>query len=324
MPLLRRIGPQLGAAWDAAWFGPIERLPLALFRIGFGLLWIDIIVSSYPNWSRFYGRDGIVPFAWLGEEYFARPSLLSISSSDLWTTAFFWFALAAAVAFTIGFKTRIATILLYAAVISMINRTPTITHGEDLVSRPLLFFACFAPLGDRLSIDAWLRARSGARTPAAGAVWPQRLMQISLLFVYVFSVPAKPSDDTAWLDGTALYYVMASANWGRFPELARLFYSGPLSAILTASTLAIEGTFPILVWRRRTRPYALAALGGLQLGIAILVNNVFNFNLIMLIGFILFVPDPALERVSEWLQQVRLRARGAIRARTMSPSPRSG
>ena len=90
------------------------------------------------------------------------------------------------------------------------------------MSRPLPFFACFAPRGDRLSLDAWLRARSGARTLPAGAAWPQRLMQISLLFVYVFSVPAKPSDDIAWLDGTALYYVMASANSGRFPELAPL------------------------------------------------------------------------------------------------------
>jgi len=32
------------------------------------------------------------------------------------------------VAFTVGFKTRIATIALYAAVMSMINRTPTITR----------------------------------------------------------------------------------------------------------------------------------------------------------------------------------------------------
>lgn len=287
---------RIGRAWDRWWFGPTQAVALAAFRIVFGLLWVDILLSSIPNWMRFYGRDGIVPFAWLGEPTFARPSLLAVSSDPLWTQAFFVFALASALAFTVGLRTRLATIALYLVVISMVDRTPTITHGEDLVSRPLLFFACFASLGDRLSVDSWLRWRAGLPAPVAGAIWPLRMMQVSAAFVYLFSLPAKPHDDVAWIDGSAIYYVMASHNWGRFPELAPLFYSGPLSPLLTWSTLLIEGSFPLLVWPTRTRPFALAALASLQVGIALLVNNVFNFNVVMLASFVLFIPDPTFER----------------------------
>lgn len=287
---------RISAWWDTTWFAPTQPLAMAVFRIGFGLLWLDILLSSFPNWLRFYGANGIVPFSWLGEQYYARPTLLAISSDQLFTWLFYWVSVAAAVAFIVGFRTRLATVWLYLALSSMVNRTPSITHGEDLVSRELLFFACFASLGDRVSIDAWLRARRGLPPPRPGRIWPLRLMQLVVAFVYLFSMPAKPSDDVAWRDGTAIYYVMASVNWGRFPSIAPLFYSGPLSYFLTLGTLVVEGSFPILVWFRRTRAVALVAIALLQVGIALLVNNVFNFNLVMLTSFVLFVPDLALER----------------------------
>lgn len=315
---------RLAVWWDRAWFAPTQPLALAVFRIAFGLLWLDILVSSFPNWMRFYGADGIVPFAWLGETYFARPSLLAVSSGEGYSWAFYWSALAAGVAFTIGYRTRVATVVLFLAVISMINRTPSITHGEDLVSRQLLFFACFASLGDAWSVDAWLRRRSGLPDPRPGSIWPLRLMQISTTFVYLFSTPAKPADDVAWIDGSAIYYVMASYNWGRFPALAPLFYSGPLSALMSWGTLVIEGSFPFLVWSRRTRPYTLAALAGLHTGISLLTNNVFNFNLVMLTSLLLFVPDPMLKRTvsAAWRAASVLRPAHRNRGAAHDPSRR--
>ena len=306
---------RIGRWWDAAWFAPAQPLALAAFRILFGLLWIDVLVSSYPNWLRFYGADGIVPFAWLGEAYFARPSLLSISSAESFTWACYWIALAAAIAFTVGYRARAATIMLYLAVLSMVDRTPSVTHGEDLVSRQLLFFACFASVGDRWSVDAWLRSRRGLPLVRPGAIWPLRLMQLTLAFVYLFSMPAKPSDDVAWRDGSAIYYVMASVNWGRFPALAPLFYSGPLSYFASLGTLVAEGAFPLLVWWPRTRALALVGIAMLQVGIALFVNNVFNFNVVMMAGFLLFIPDLAYERalarVAERLRRIAPGVRGS-------------
>jgi len=302
--------------WDRAWFTSTQSHALAAFRIVFGLLWIDITLSSFPNWLRFYGRDGIVPFSALADPFFARPSLLSVSASEQWTWAFFVVSLGAAVCFTLGYRTRAATVALYLAVISAVNRTPTITHGEDLVARPLLFFACFASLGDVWSVDAWLRSRRGSPAPLPGTIWPLRMMQISVVFVYLFSLPAKPIDDRAWLDGTAIYYVMASENWSRFPQLATLFAYGPITSLLTVVTLVTEGAFPFLVWWSRTRWIALGSLAALKVGIGILVGHVFNFNVVMLASFLLFVPDATLVRVLAWTRgrwAARWRLRGISR-----------
>ncbi|MBI2773288.1 MAG: HTTM domain-containing protein, partial [Chloroflexi bacterium] len=252
---------------------------------------------------RFYGADGIVPFAWLADPFYARPSLLALTSDERWTWAFYVIALAAVVAFTVGYQTRRVTVLFFLVLLSMINRTPTIMHGEDLVSRQILFFACFASLGDRWSVDAWLRSRRGLAPVHARAIWPLRLMQLALVFVYMFSMPAKPSDDVAWRDGTAIYYVMSSWNWARFPQLAPLFYSGPLSYFMSLGTLVVEGAFPLLVWWKRTRAFALISIFLLQVGIALLVNNVLNFNAVMLTGFLLFVPDTTFARVADRLMR---------------------
>jgi hypothetical protein len=58
----------------------------------------------------------------------------------------------------------------------------------------------------------------------------------------------------------------------------------------------VEGAFPFLVWWSRTRWIALGSLAALQVGIAVLVGHVFNFNVVMLASFLLFVPDEALAR----------------------------
>lgn len=291
----------LWRAFRGFWFGEVNTTSLALFRIAFGVIWLSILISSYPNWLRFYGPQGVVPLDYLADAAFdgGRLSIFAHTRDPFWTMAVYWLALAAAAMFTVGWKTRLATIALYGLVISMVNRAPSLVHGEDQVSRQLLFFACFAPLGDQLSVDAALTRRAGRATGGRAPAWSLRLMQLAIVFIYVFSVPAKPSDDVAWLDGSAVYYVMASANWGRFPALAPLFYGGFLSALATYATLLVEAAFPLLVWFKRTRPYVLVALALLQLGLTLLVDDVMNFNLVVLSGLILFVPGDSAERALE-------------------------
>ena len=295
--------------WLRFWFDPADLVALAVFRIGLGSLWIVILLISYPNWLRFYGPDGVIPL-WLitADPYFdgGRLSLFFHTRSDFTTMLVFWFALASAVAFTVGWKTRIATVCLYAVVISMTNRAPSIVHGEDQITRPLLFLACFAPLGARLSLDAWRR-----RDIVVASRWSQRLLQITVAAVYLFSMPAKPADDRAWIDGTAVYYVMASGNWARFPELAQPFYSGIVSALATYGTLLVEGAFVVLAWWGRTRLFAIGALAFLHLVLAVILLNVVFFNLAMVVALTLFVPGTV---VTEWSRR-GWAAADALRAR---------
>ena len=296
--------------WDKLWFSRFDPLSVSLFRIFLGILILVMFLANAPNWDRFYGAYGI-------------PSLhdldLNRPSEDSWSLfywtegkipvgAYWWLGFLAALAFTIGWKTRWATILLYALQTSMIHRNLAIVNGDDLVLRMLLFYSCFAPLNHCLSVDWWLKKkRERAEGPVSESewplIWPIRMMQINIAFIYLISLPYKLLGDPGWLNGDEIYWVMASSMWSRWPW-PQVFcqWNGLLSKIFTYGTIASEACFPTLVWFRPTKLYVLAAIAALHLGIAFVIPNVAFFTLAMVCSFWVFVPA---SRIREWLGRLR-------------------
>jgi hypothetical protein len=74
------------------------------------------------------------------------------------------FAIAAlvAIALLVGYRTRLATVLL-ALLASLQARNPTLIQGGDNLLLLLLFWGMFLPLGARFAIDAALDRRAGGR-----------------------------------------------------------------------------------------------------------------------------------------------------------------
>jgi hypothetical protein len=293
-------------AWDRVWFSRFDPFSAGVFRIFLGALLVAFYLALFPNWERFFAPDGI-PSTHTPDSM--RPLHLWWWNVFSWTEgvlpvgAFWWVGLVAAACFTLGYWTRLSTVVLFALETSMNDTNRYVSNGEDYVFRMLLFYSCFAPLGHCLSVDGWLRARRASRPVGDGAtgprIWPVRLMQINIALVYALSLPHKFMDDSAWGDGTAMYWTLLSANWSRWPW-PKALYSGLVSevviVIMTFGTALAEGAFPLLVWFRRTRLYAVAALAGLHLGIAVMLQNVTFFSLAMFCSFWLFVPGETARR----------------------------
>lgn len=265
-------------------FSRFDPAPLGLFRIALGLLLIAVFVALYPNWTDYYGPGGMRPepselWGW---------SVFAGSPKWLPTRAFWWVGMGSAAAFTVGWHTRFFTVSLYLLQSSMSHTGVTVVHGDDMVIRMLLFYGMFAPLGHRYSVDS-ARARQSPEPPR---VWPLRLMQINIALVYAFSLPRKLLADPSWSNGEALYWVLMSTLWNRWP-IQSLFYDGTLSRIMTLSTVAVEASFPILIWFPRARIPVLAAIASFHLGLAVLLQNVSFFSLAMLCSFTLFLPSAA-------------------------------
>jgi hypothetical protein len=304
--------------WERAWFECFDPLPVSLYRISLGLLITIMYAALYPNWERFYSADGMIS---LHDADLVRPI------QDPWSVFYWadgvmdprWFWLLgflAALAFTAGWLTRIATIILYVLESSMIHRNLAVVNGEDLVFRMLLFYSCFAPLGFSLSIDSWLRKKRDQPNTPAGLprIWPVRLMQVNVAMVYAFAILYRLADKAGeWIHGDAIYWAMMSSVWSRWPLPALLY--GPLgmllSRVITYSTILIELAFPFLVWFRRPRPYVLIAVTCLQIGIALLIANVAFFALSMVCVFWVYVPAETLRqgaaRFRAFLEQMQTR-----------------
>ena len=295
-------------AWNKFWFDRQPTYSLGIFRIVFGLFLLITFLISYPNWERFYGPQGYLPFSALGEPWAGYLwSILSLTDKEWFLWVIFWFAVIASAAFIIGLKTRVATIFLFVIFISMLHRNPFLINGQDQVAAMLLFFSIFAPLGASFSVDEfWRRFHHFQRSKEQfvaerKSMWALRLMQVSIALVYIFSGPAKYFDDITWRDGSAIYYVSLSDRWFRFPDIT-LFHSEPISMVLTFGTLLVEIAFPLFVWFSRTRSFVLIGITLFHYGMMIFMSSaVFFFNLMMLISFILFIPSAAMERLLHFL-----------------------
>lgn len=309
----------LRQAWDRLWFSRFDPLSAGVFRVCLGGLLVAYYAALFPNWERFYAADGIQSLDVTDPGRSHRP-LLSVFT---WTEGvvpvqvFWWVGVVAAVGFTLGWRTRLWTAVLFVLHSSMMMTNRWLIVGDDIVCRMLLFLGLFAPLGDRLSLDAWLKARrDGGQGRSDEAtwltVWAVRLMQINIAFVYLFSVPHKLVRNPDWLDGTALYWTLLSGTWSRWPWPEALYGTKGevFSALATFGTLLVEGTFPLLVWFRRTRLYVLGAATALHLGAAIFLQNLTFFQLAMICSFWLFVPAEVTRRWGNGL--ARLAGRGQV------------
>jgi hypothetical protein len=281
----------LKAAWKGLgrfWLDGCDPAPAGLFRIVLGLFIVLLYLLLLPSWERYYGADGVLATGpqyadWMDIYYWAGPGVPALVWGIL--------GLLAALAFTVGWRTRAAAVVLFVLELSRSHHGRFVSNGEDLVVRMLLFYACFAPLGRAFSLDARRVPRGRpAAEPDRPSVWPLRMMQVNLLLIYLLSLPNKLIDDEAWWNGDAVYWSIVSDMWSRWPWPALFFdYGGAMAKIATFGTVVTEGLAPWLVWFRRTRPFALAALVSMHLGIAIILQNVTFFSLSMIVGLLLFL-----------------------------------
>ena len=192
---------------DQFWFHRESTLSLGVFRIAFGLFILTTLFVSSPNWQKFYGPNGVYPLSdyiqdWGGFIRATTTSVLIFSNSEWYVWVVFGVAILLSMAFILGIWTRLVTILPLIIWISIYCRNALIVSGGDKVATMLLFFSCFAPLGNSLSLDCLLKYRRNRycsyrvfkanRKP----VWGWRLMQVSIALIYLFAAPYKVIGDS--------------------------------------------------------------------------------------------------------------------------------
>ncbi|MFZ3216874.1 MAG: HTTM domain-containing protein [Candidatus Acidiferrales bacterium] len=278
-------------------------MPVALFRIVYGVLIIATLVLLHPDWLNWYGTH-----AWVSLETArtlepgVRLNLFAvIPQRDSWIAALFWVFLGSAVLLTLGFLTRFNSLLVYICLTSIHQRNLYINHGGDTFLRVAGFFLIFAPAGAALSVDRLIRVWRGkedAKIPAR-APWAQRMIQVELALMY-FATFCWKVQGVPWVKGTALYYVY------HLDELQR-FYVPPWMlrpTILRIGTwvgLALEFSLGVLVWVKELRYYLLGMGVVFHLWLEYSLN-VPMFEWDVLSAYVLFVEPADMARVWKWIR----------------------
>jgi len=276
------------AGWNRFWFEPSAPHTLALIRIlgGLMLFYTHLVWSfdleAFLGAAPWVNRDASLamydsPYTWSYLWHIESPALL-------------WFlhalALVVFAALTVGFRTRLMSILAWFITLAYCHRLQGALYGLDQVNAMLAMYLTVGPAGAVWSVDRWLAKRRGTATqaPAAsvGTNLAIRLMQVHLTIVYLFGGISKLKG-TAWWDGSATWLAVANYEYQSL-DLTWLGRWIPLLAILTHVTVFWETFYPVLIWPRLTRPVMLllafcvhgsiaVALGMPTFGMAMIIAN---------------------------------------------------
>ena len=271
---------------------PVSPLPLAAFRILFGVILILNGAFLFQDLDMWFETSAIFPLS-LARTMIGTNRLnvfLQLGDSHTVVSTVFWIYMAASVLLMIGIFPRRMALIVYIALASFGHRNIYVLHSGDTFIRVVSFLMIFAPSGAALSLESLIRGYPlKSINPAA---FRALQFQVCLLYAAAFCFKAKGA---AWMNGSGVYIVQQLTEFQRFP-VPDFMRTPFMSKVLTWSTLAIEGGFPLLVWFRDTRLLAIIFLILMHLGIELTMNiQLFEWTLIS--SMALFLNENEIRRI---------------------------
>lgn len=250
---------------DQILFRTVDPLPLGAFRIAFGLVLLFRFVTLCLEFDPLFTPRSLVSLdaarsfaqSAAGEPVvYYRWELFSLSNTIVWSRVLFVAYGTSIVAFLLGWRPRLAAILVFLLTVSIHRREPLIWTGGDLVIQCFAFWILFMPIGASLSVDSWKRASYPAISKTARD-WMLLLLQGQLALIY-FSTFLLKLGTATWVLGTAMSDVWQLPFYAR-PWSPSLIAIPGMVAAATWGTMVFEIVFPLGIWNARLRPWLLAA-----------------------------------------------------------------
>lgn len=280
---IRAFPKRLWAGLVARYF-TVDPRASGVFRIVFGVF---LVLDCLRHWSEIdflYSNQGVLT----NHFHLFKPtsgnglSIFHAFSNSSEVHVLFALGLVCHLFFLVGYRTRTFAILSLIWVVSRDTRIPFVENGGYVVQNLACFWGCFLPLGQRFSVDAWLRSLearkersiddlnltddpSGARKPVVSMIG--LIIIVNLAIVYLFNVINKMGH--LWRNGTAVHYVL---HLDRMVTGVAVFLRetlpSPLISAADFGTLTVEALIFVLIasWRARfyTRPLAIVLMTALH------------------------------------------------------------
>lgn len=275
---------------------PHRTIGLAILRLGLGFAGLMLYAEHLREAGFLWGTNGVLPYSAFAAAGHA-PSLFSISHAPAFEAGVYLFGAAVSGAFLLGWRTRLMTPLFWLCMWSLYARNPYLMDGGDNLLELVAFYMIFADCGARLSLDALARRR---RAPNAWSAMLHNyaalaiMLQLCLLY---FTSGFFKAQGHVWQDGTAIYYILRSAEFN-LSALGALFWrNAAVVTTLTWGTVIFELAWPFLIWGRRSR---FAMVGGAVLLHAMIgyLMGLAWFSFIMIVVQAMAIDDSQYRRMA--------------------------
>lgn len=304
---------QVSALWALLTGRPVSLYAASVLRIGYGLLYLAFLLREFPHRGEIWGPDSPWTPA-LAEQLFEQTgwnSVLILSDSPAYFEFCYAMAVVTSVLFTLGWRTRVMSVLFAVVVISFHARSIFMTDGGDNLVLLMALYLVLTACGRRWSLDA---RRDRLRSARAGDVpepvrgpYAQELRRARVTLTTavhncgVFVIAAQVCflygsaglykvQGSTWGGGTALHYALNLELFQPWPALSHLVAAFPLVIAITGYvTVLVQVAFPFVLFGRLKYP-VLVVLLGMHIGIAVLMGLPL-FSGAMIIADAVFLPD---------------------------------
>jgi len=302
------------AAWNKFWFSDQKLLPLAIFRILFGLITSVTALLLLPWASDWFGPRAVLSMTTMAnQDATTRLGLFTLfPNSEAW--AYFLVAAMAflGLALALGFKTRPTAFLLWIVMNSVHHRDPYLLNSGDTFMRQIAFWMMFAPSGRILSIDYLLSHKDAnlvSDLDQTGPGWTIRALQLQMCLLYLQAFWSKVWGPI-WWSGSAVYYTARIEEFYHFPVPPYIFDHLWTCQLISFSTLFIEFGLFTFIWVKELR-YLFLLLGLAQHLSIEWMMNIPIFEWLMIINYTLFIDANDLKKLFKGYQRKEDQLKGA-------------
>lgn len=279
---------------------------LGLTRILLGILAFCDIFNRILQIDDFYSDFGILP-RWLLHQQFQmnwRAGLLDLNGDPMFVLLVAIIGLVAALAMTIGLRTRLSVFLTWLVIMSFQARFPEANHGGDNLMRLLLFISMFLPMNAFFSVDQ-LKKKTEVQDVEYFSVFTVAwFCQIFFMYFFTFYYKWEPS----WFrDYDSVYYALSLDMFTRPLGNALLNYPG-LMKFSAYYTMWLEGLgcFLLLIPYRRNFFVSLAIFFFIALHAGIWATIYLgSFPPACVILWIALIPSPWWEKMGSLLARLQ-------------------
>lgn len=242
----------------------------SLYRVAFGTYLLVHFAQLLPWGPELFSSTGVLPEAQTSPLIGLFPNLFAIADSPAVVTAALGLGVVCAGLLAVGWRDRIAALVLWYLWACLFGRNPLISNpGLPYIGLLLVVHACLprAPFGS-------LEAR-GRLDPGGGWAMPASFYRVVWFLMaagYTYSGATKLVSPS-WLDGSAVARVLG--NPLARPGWLREFVTGLPDGVLRAmsyGSLALELAFLPLALFARTRPWVWSAMLAMHVGLIALID----------------------------------------------------
>lgn len=295
----------------------VDTRALAALRIALGGILLVDLTHRARRVGLVFGPAGVYPRSVHEATYgeYGTLSIHALSDAIAFQAALFVLAGLFAVAFAVGYRTRLVGTISLLLLVSLHVRYPVVLNGGDRLLRVLLLVALLTPLGERFSIDASLRESS--RTAVASVGTAALLFQPVVVFT---SNAVEKSRGHYWIAGDGLELALAD------PTMTTAFGSRLLDVPVLLSALnygwigLLAGAIPLLLittGRVRTVASLLYLCSFAAMGISLSVGL---FPLVLAASVVPFLTTPFWNRIGMVAADRPTIRRTVMRVRTLLDS----